>query len=522
MESGLSVGKIVLTNHWLDVSVISFSEHGEFMNFMDSGLLFGFSVVLLDFLAWRFLRLKNETARVCIRTLLFLALSYVLWSYDLSPLHVAPWAGNPVRHIFAQGLELLWWLQAAQIGSFVLARVVLSPELHREHLFQDILRAIVFMIAAVAAVAYVLELPIGGLLATSGALAIILGLALQSTLSDVFSGVVLNATQPFHLGDTVTIGDIQGEVIERNWRATTLLNGQGNFVVVPNSAASKANIVNESRPPQMHGLSITIRISPRVRPARVIAALTDAIESTVGVLDTPKAVISAHLMHTKFIEYEILAYVASIATRSATQNEIMDQAYRHLNAHGVELGHPPIDGLPPNHSERLLRGIDMFRALSDVQFSELAKELEHEEFSAGEMIYQAGPDCPDERRALYIVATGVAALLTPFEGHDIELRRLSPGDAVGRAGILTGVSKGIKLRAISKVAIARLCKDAITPILQQHPEVAKAMLASLIAYQTRESEVLSELPTPVVETSGIFARLLAGMRRLHGIASQVE
>jgi small-conductance mechanosensitive channel len=490
------------------------------MNFIDSGLLFGFSVVLLDFLAWRFFRPKNEATRLAIRTLLFVALSYVLWRYGLSPLHVAPWIGNPVRHFFAQGLELLWWLQAAQIGSFVLARVVLSPELHREHLFQDILRAIVFMVAGLAAIAYVLELPIGGLLATSGALAIILGLALQSTLSDVFSGVVLNATQPFHLGDTVTIGDIQGEVIERNWRATTLLNGQGNFVIVPNSAASKANIVNESRPAQMHGMTLTIRISPRVRPARVITALRDAIASTAGVLETPKAVVSTHLMHPKFVEYEILAYVASAGSRSATKNEIMDQAYRHLNAHGVELGSPPANDPAHSRAERLLRGIEMFDALSDAQFAELAKELKHEEFSAGEVVYHVTPECPDKHRALCIVATGVAALLTPHEGRDIELRRLSPGDAVGRAGILTGVSKGIKVRAISKVAIARLGKDAITPILQQHPEVAKAMLDSLIAFQAEEAEILNELPSPVVEEGGLFGRLLAGMRRLHGMANQ--
>jgi CRP-like cAMP-binding protein len=270
----------------------------------------------------------------------------------------------------------------------------------------------------------------------------------------------------------------------------------------------------------MHGVTVTVRVSPRTRPARVIAALTDAVDSTPGVLPTPKATVSAHLMHPKFVEYEIFAYVATAGSRSATQNEIMDQAYRHLDAHGVELGHPLSNDLPSNRAERLLRGIEMFRALSDAQFIELAKALEHEDFPPGEVIYRVGPDCPDERRALYIVATGVAALLTPYEGRDIELRRLSPGDAVGRAGVLTGVSKGIKLRAISKVTVARLSKDAITPILQQYPEVAKAMLASLIAYQTKEAEVLSELPLPVIEASGIFARLLAGMKRLHSIANQ--
>ncbi|WP_244222930.1 mechanosensitive ion channel family protein [Cupriavidus lacunae] len=83
--------------------------------------------------------------------------------------------------------------------------------------------ALIFVAAAVAAVAYVLELPVTGLLATSGALAIIVGLAVQSTLGDVFSGLVLNATQPYHPGDLVSIDGIDGRVLEINWRATHLL-----------------------------------------------------------------------------------------------------------------------------------------------------------------------------------------------------------------------------------------------------------------------------------------------------------
>jgi len=298
------------------------------------------------------------------------------------------------------------------------------------------------------------------------------------------------------------------------------LNGQGNFVIVPNSVASKASIVNESRPPQMHGVTVTVRVSPRVRPARIISALTDAVDSIPGVLATPKSAVSAHLMHPKFVEYKILAYVASAGSRAATQNEILDQAYRHLIAHGVDLGYPPSEDRPSSSLERLLRGIEMLRALNDAQFVELTEALVREEFLPGQIIYQAGPDCPDEHRALYIVATGVAALLTPYEGRDVELRRLSPGDAVGRAGILTGVSQSIKLRAISKVGTVRLDKDAITPILHQHPEIANAMLDSLIACQQKGEEVLRELPMPVVEASGVFSRLLAGMRRLHGIANK--
>ncbi|WP_445143360.1 mechanosensitive ion channel domain-containing protein [Dyella sp. Tek66A03] len=487
------------------------------MNPTDRGMLFGFGVFLLDFLAWRFLTLDREWARFGIRSSLFLILSYVLWTIQISPFHVAPWADQPIRHLLAQGLGFLWWLQAAQISATILGRIALPSELRRERLFQDIFRAIVFLAAAVAAVSYVLELPLGGLLATSGAMAIILGLAVQSTLSDVFSGLVLNATQPFHVGDTVAIGDIQGDVVERTWRATTLLNNRGNFVLVPNSAAAKASIVNLSRPPQLHGITVRVRISPTIRPALVISGLEDAISGTADVLADPKPSITALVIHRNFIEYEILAYVASADKQNGTQNEIIDQAHLQLNARGIYLGREQPEGGSREGVERLLRNIDMFKCLNDAQIAQLASASVSQRFSAGELIYNVKPDCPDEHRALCIVAEGVAILLAPHDGKDIELQRLAPGDAVGRSGVLTGVSNGIKLRALSNVSVFRLNKDAITPLLRQFPELAKEMLSDLLECQAREAEILREIPSQETERGGVFQRLMEGLRRLHGI-----
>ena len=54
---------------------------------------------------------------------------------------------------------------------------------------------IIYLAAVFAIIAYVLDLPVQGLLATSGAVAIVLGLALQSTLSDVSSGIVLDISR---------------------------------------------------------------------------------------------------------------------------------------------------------------------------------------------------------------------------------------------------------------------------------------------------------------------------------------
>jgi hypothetical protein len=71
-----------------------------------------------------------------------------------------------------------------------------------------------------------LDLPVQGLLATSDAVAIVLGLALQSTLSDVFSGIVLDVA-PIDQVIWISIeSGIDGRVIEMNWRATHVLTAK--------------------------------------------------------------------------------------------------------------------------------------------------------------------------------------------------------------------------------------------------------------------------------------------------------
>lgn len=139
------------------------------------------------------------------------------------------------------------------------AFVVTEHRPHEGKLVQDLLAGVIYLAAVFAIIAYVFNLPIQGLLATSGAIAIILGLALQSTLSDVFSGIVLNFSRPYRPGDWISIeGGTDGRVIETNWRATHVLTAKRDLAIVPNSTIAKAKIVNSSSPSTIHGMTVTI------------------------------------------------------------------------------------------------------------------------------------------------------------------------------------------------------------------------------------------------------------------------
>ncbi len=165
----------------------------------------------------------HPLGRAATRVILLVALTIVLLKAGVVPYRPLVWTGTPLRDGVHGALEIAWWLWAAWFLVSVLRAFIVTEHRPREgKLIQDLLAGLVYLAAVFAIIAYVFDLPIQGLLATSGAIAIILGLALQSTLSDVFSGIVLNFSRPYRPGDWISIdSSTDGRVIEMNWRQHT-------------------------------------------------------------------------------------------------------------------------------------------------------------------------------------------------------------------------------------------------------------------------------------------------------------
>ncbi len=194
---------------------------------------------------------------------------------------------------------------------------------HTGRLLQDLLGAVIFLIAIIAALAYVLDLPVKGVLATSGAVAIIVGLALQSTLSDVFSGIVLNTTKPYQIDDWISIDGTEGRVTDIDWRATRLQTSQGSMAVIPNSLAAKAKIINFSRPSDMFGLAVSLQVSPHARPQTVIDALERAMQGCRPLLDKPAPSVALKSSTSSGAEYEISGFVSSMDQKREVRNQLL-------------------------------------------------------------------------------------------------------------------------------------------------------------------------------------------------------
>lgn len=486
---------------------------------MKDPLVLGFVLVALDVGLWRAAFPRNETLRLLLRLALFALLSTVLFGSGLSPLETAPWPASPPRHLAAQVLEVMWWLIGARLLTMSLDALFRSRNWHKERLFQDVLGALVFLAAVVASLAFVLGLPVTGLVATSGALAIVLGLAIQSTLSDVFAGIVLNTTEPYHIGNWVSVDGVEGKVLEMNWRATHLLTSQGNVVIVPNSVAAKAKITNSSRPSALHGVSIALQISPEERPATVLAALERAVAGSRTVMTAPPPYTLIKKASTNSIEYEVTAYIDDMAKKIAVINELYDLCHRHLAAAGIDLW-PLGVPRPPRHDvadnrQRLLSHVELFHGLPGEELDALSKRLSRHEYEADQVVVASGAVTD----YLMIVESGVVSVVVDGASGSVESTRLGPGDAIGEAGVLAGLPVLAQMTALTRAVIYRLDKADLTPLLKSRPEIGQQMCHLLSQRQDSLRKLSAEIPIPAAEERTVLDWLREGMRKLHELTA---
>ena len=127
------------------------------------------------------------------------------------------------------------------------------------------------------------------ILAALGGMALAVGLALQGTLSNVASGVMILVQKPFKVGEAINAGSVTGTVQQIGLFTTELKQFDGLFVMVPNSELWNQAIVNYNRHPARR-LELVVGIAygdsmARAREELLKLALTDD-----RVLDHPEPV----------------------------------------------------------------------------------------------------------------------------------------------------------------------------------------------------------------------------------------
>ena len=267
-----------------------------------------------------------------------------------------PTPGNPVGaylfgttgdglHLLREFFGVLWWVLGAWLfkcGFDIFLKRTFFPdnnEPHARRLFADLASGLIYVLAFVGIVGTVFKEPVSTLLATSGVLAIVLGLALQNTLGDVFAGLAINIERPFGAGDWITLADqVSGQVMQVNWRATRLRTWSHDMIVVPNSVASRSIVTNHSRPKGPHRCIVRLRVDVAIAPARVLKTLTAAATSSPDVAHGTVPLAYACAITDSLVDYELAFAVESFASTPAATSDILSRLVEAFSASDIPIG----------------------------------------------------------------------------------------------------------------------------------------------------------------------------------------
>jgi small-conductance mechanosensitive channel len=479
-------------------------------------LVTALALLVLGVIATRFLLRNHPAYRTITRGAFFLLVTIALLHGQIVPYQPIHPTTSSLRNSIQIILEIGWWVYGAWLLVGILRSVLVFKRRPREgKLLQDILAGLIYLAAIFAIIAYVFDLPIQGLLATSGAIAIILGLALQSSLGDVFSGLVLSFSRPYRPDDWIRLeGGTEGQVVELNWRATHILTSQRDLAIVPNSVIAKSRIVNVSYPSRDHGVSITIRLDNHGTPSANATVLRQALLNSRRILAFPKPSILVKDMNSAAVAFELTFFVDDLHSATTVQNEVFDLIHRHLAAAGIALAAPDSGPVPAgkamSDAERLLEQVSIFANLTPEERAGLAVKLKRTRHEVGETLLQPGTVL----QSLFLIGAGVVSLAHEVGGRKSEVLRLGPGDHYGEVGMLTGNPAWGWITTLTPVVLYELAKADLAPLLEARPQIAQDLSHELAQRQAAGHTIAAVEPGRAEPTANVSAWFYAQLRKL--------
>jgi small-conductance mechanosensitive channel len=187
----------------------------------------------------------------------------------------------------------------------------------------------------------VFEIHLSALLATSAVFSLVLGLALQDTLGNLFSGVALQIESPFKIGDWIEVhgGDEKwlGQVQEITWRATFLLSFSDELMMIPNRTISQSQIIIISQGSKNIRLNQIFRFSYETSIEKAKNAIREGISQVDGIMTDPPIRILITETNESWVTIKVFYSLIDFSTRYRTGDVIITKILESIRKNGLKL-----------------------------------------------------------------------------------------------------------------------------------------------------------------------------------------
>ena len=124
------------------------------------------------------------------------------------------------------------------------------------------------------------------ILGGAGFITLFLALAFKGIGENYLAGILLASRSPFTKGDLIKVGDYQGYVQNLNMRGTTIIDLNGNLILIPNIMVIQSVVENRSANPSMR-IFFVVNIAYQESISRVQDLILNALKDVTGILEDP-------------------------------------------------------------------------------------------------------------------------------------------------------------------------------------------------------------------------------------------
>lgn len=477
-------------------------------------------------------RFTNKFVLFLVVSAIALLATYLFWSFapNIEALLAtrmgatpSPSAGTIVTAIKLFLVGILGYLFVRALNSLVFALAFSLKRIDAPKLIRNIFTIVTFTLLFL--IAFTLLFPgvnLGALFTTSAIFGVILGLALQDTLGNLFAGISLQADRPFQVGDVIAVGAQRhtGVVEEISWRAIKIRTFTNHVVLIANSTAAKEAIEVFPRG-NLNARLVFFNTLYTDSPAKTIHVVREAVREADNVSERISPIVRIRNLGDNGIDYEVKYWPEDYAKYNDTDALVRQRIWYAFRRAGINFAYPTRtlhvarrpsaamrDGDGGAIVERL-SAVDIFAPLSSEETSMLAQAAVSHVFAPGETVIRAG----DPGSSMFVVHKGRVRVQVSENGQARTVATLNEGDFFGEMALFTGEPRTANVLALEETEVLEIGHAAMKKIFDANPDLVESL--SFIMAERRQG-LASRTDSPTT-SSDASAGILSAIKRFFGL-----
>ena len=198
--------------------------------------------------------------------------------------------------------------------------------------------------AVLFAIASILGADLTGLVAILAAAGFAIGMALQGSLGNFASGILILTLKPYKVGDWIQVEDKFGRVVEIGIFSTDVLTPGNKILIIPNSMITDSVVTNFSEKGMIR-LELAVTMPYEESFPRVKKIIEDTLNGVPNILENPKPEIGIENFDSHSVQLIVRPYVrpddfweVTFSANRAIKKSFSENSVKVAYSEGVEIG----------------------------------------------------------------------------------------------------------------------------------------------------------------------------------------